>query len=57
MSTSIHEVDGIAELVLDDPPRKPADAVGRLLKVEDGSVFEVAVAAADAPRLEVFSNS
>ena len=56
-STSIHEVDGIAELALDDPPRKPAEAVGRLLTVEDGSVFEVAVGAADAPRLEVFSHS
>ena len=47
-STSIHEVDGIAELALDDPPRKPAEAVGRLLTLEDGSVFEVAVGPADS---------
>lgn len=56
-STSIHEVDAVTELAIDDPPRKPADAVGRLVTVEDGSVFEIAVAAADASRLDALSPS
>ena len=56
-STSIHEVDAVTELAIHDPPRKPADAVGRLVTVEDGSVFEIVVAAADASRLDALSPS
>lgn len=51
--TEIHEVDDIAVLELDPPPRKPADAVGRLVTLRDGSSIEVALADADASRLDV----
>jgi len=50
---TIQEVDDITDLALDQPPRKPADAVGRLLTLRDGSPIEVAVAAVDASRLDV----
>jgi hypothetical protein len=51
-NTSIHEIDGVGELKLDEPPRKPADAVGRVLTLKDGSSFEVAIGASDAARLD-----
>ena len=55
-NTSIHQIDGVAELKLDEPPRKPADAVGRVLTVEDGSSFEVAIGASDASRLDTLNS-
>ncbi|HEU5301341.1 MAG TPA: hypothetical protein VFW06_03775 [Acidimicrobiia bacterium] len=52
LRTSIHEVDRVLEVVINPPPRKPADAVGRLLTTSDGSSFEVAAAATDVSRLD-----
>ncbi len=53
--TTFHEVDQVADLTLDQPPRKPADAVGRLLTLSDGSLIEVAVAPDDASRFDVLT--
>jgi uncharacterized protein YneF (UPF0154 family) len=38
-------VDAVIEFDLDETPRKPADAVGRLVTFEDGTQREIAVAA------------
>ncbi len=53
--TTFHEVDQVADLTLDQPPRKPANAVGRLLTLSDGSLLEVAVAPDDASRFDVLT--
>ena len=55
LRTSILEIDAVAELDLDDPPRKPAGAVGRLLTCADGSSLEVAVAPVDVVRFDRLS--
>ena len=55
--TEFHAVDGVAELVLDDPPRKPADAVGRLVTVADGSCLEVAVSEADVGHVDALARA
>jgi len=53
--TEFHAVDDVAALVLDDPPRKPADAVGRLVTVADGSRLEVAVSEADVGHVDALA--
>ena len=53
--TTFHEVDQVADLTLDQPPRKTANAVGRLLTLSDGSLLEVAVAPDDASRFDVLT--
>ena len=55
LRTTFHEVDQVADLTLDQPPRKPANAVGRLLTLSDGSLLEVAVAPDDASRFDVLT--
>ena len=55
--TEFHAVDDVAQLVLDDPPRKPADAVGRLLTVADGGRLEVAVSEADVGHVDALARA
>jgi hypothetical protein len=45
-------LDAVSELDLGEAPKKPADAVGRLLTFEDGTRRAVAVAAIDAVKLD-----
>jgi hypothetical protein len=52
LRAEIHAVDAVSELDIGDAPRKPADAVGRLLTFEDGTRREVAVAAIDVAKLD-----
>ena len=55
LRTEFHAVDHVADLALDDQPKKPADAVGRLLTLDDGTCLEVAVSSQDASRLDALS--
>jgi hypothetical protein len=48
LRTEFRAVDDVAELTLDDEPRRPADAVGRLVSLSDGDRLEVAVSSDDA---------
>jgi hypothetical protein len=52
LRTEFHAVDEVAHLTLDDRPKKPADAVGRLVTLADGSRLEVAVSAHDAEHID-----
>jgi len=52
LRTSINEVVRVDELEIDQPPRKPSNAVGRLVTLADGSLIDVAVAEADSTRLD-----
>jgi len=45
LRAEVHPVDAVSEFDLDAAPRKPADAVGRLVTFEDGTQREIAVAA------------
>ncbi|MDH4307466.1 MAG: hypothetical protein OEX04_08290 [Acidimicrobiia bacterium] len=45
LRAEVHPVDAVTEFDLDAAPRKPADAVGRLVTFEDGTQREIAVAA------------
>ena len=55
LRTSIYTIDRVADQGIDQQPRKPADAVGRILTCGDGSSIEVAVAAVDAPKLDALA--
>ena len=55
--TEFHAVDAVADLEHDDPPRKPADAVGRLVTVADGSRLEVAVSASDVGHVDALARA
>ena len=48
----MNEVVRVDELEIDQPPRKPSNAVGRLVTLADGSLIDVAVAEADSTRLD-----
>jgi len=52
LRTEIHPVDAVSEFDLDETPRKPADAVGRLVTFGDGTRREVAVAADQVGELD-----
>ena len=52
LRTEFHAVDGVADLALDDRPKRPADAVGRLVTLADGRQIEVAVSAGDAEHVD-----
>ena len=45
LRAEVHPLDAVTEFELDEQPRKPADAVGRLVTFDDGTRREVAVAA------------
>ena len=45
LRVEVHPIDAVSESDLDETPRKPADAVGRLVTFEDGTQREIAVAA------------
>ena len=55
--TEFHAVDDVVDLVLDDPPKKPADAVGRLVTVADGRRLEVAVSKSDAEHIDALAEA
>jgi hypothetical protein len=55
--TEFHAVDDVVDLVLDDPPKKPADAVGRLVTIADGSRLEVAVSESDAEHIDALAQT
>ena len=55
--TQFHAVDDVADLVLGDPPRKPAEAVGRLVTLADGSRIEVAVSEADVGHVDALAQA
>ncbi len=55
--TSVYEVVQVDDLAVDQPPRKVADPVGRLVVLEDGSSIEVAVASVDSTRLDALVRS
>jgi hypothetical protein len=48
LRTEVAAVDDVVDLALADEPKRPADAVGRLVSLADGRRLEVAVAADDA---------
>jgi hypothetical protein len=45
LRVEVNPLDAVIEFDLDETPRKPADAVGRLITFEDGTQREIAVAA------------
>lgn len=53
--TEIRAVDDVADLVLEEPPKKPEDAVGRLVTFADGSRLEVAVSQADVGHVDALA--
>ena len=55
LRTEFHAVDDVADLVLHDPPRKPVDAVGRLVTVADGKRLEVAVSESGAEYVDALA--
>lgn len=55
--TEFYAVDDVARLVLHDPPKKPADAVGRLVTVADGRRLEVAVSESDAEHIDALAQA
>ena len=55
--TEFHAVDDVVDLVLHDPPKKPADAVGRLVTVADGRRLEVAVSKSDAKHIDALAEA
>jgi len=52
LRTEIHAVDAADQLEIGHGPKKPAEAVGRLVTFDDGSRLELALAPADAVRLD-----
>ena len=54
---SDHAVDDVVDLVLHDPPKKPAGAVGRLVTVADGRRLEVAVSKSDAEHIDALAEA
>jgi hypothetical protein len=57
LRTEIHAVEAVSEIDIGDGPKKPADAVGRLVTLDDGSTREVAVASGDVARLDAVTRS
>ena len=56
MGTSIYLIDGVSEAGIEELPRRPMNAVSRTLTCDDGTSFEVAVTAKDAPRLDALAS-
>ena len=52
LRAEVHPVDAVSEVDLDETPRRPADAIGRLVVFEDGTRREVAVAADHVDELD-----
>ena len=56
--TEFHAVDDVAGLEwLNGPPKKPADAVGRLVTLADGRRVEVAVSAHDVGHVDALARA
>ena len=52
LRTEISAIDAVTELEIGDGPKRPPAAVGRLIKLDDGSRREVAVAVGDVAQLD-----
>ncbi len=52
---AFHAVDAVDDLALDEKPKKPADAVGRLVTLSDGTRLEIAVSENDAMHLDALA--
>jgi hypothetical protein len=57
LRTEIHAIEAVSEIDIGDRPKKPADAVGRLVTLDDGSSHEVAVARGDVALLDAVIRS
>ena len=57
LRTEFHPVDDVVDLALHDPPKRPADAVGRLVTVADGRRLEVAVPKADVEHIDALARA
>jgi hypothetical protein len=55
--TEFHAVDDVASVVLQDGPAKPADAVGRVVTLADGSRLEVAVSESDVGHVDALARA
>lgn len=55
--TEFHAVDEVTNLALADPPKRPADAVGRLVTVADGRRLEVAVSELNAEHVDALARA
>ena len=55
LRTELDAVDGVADLALDDRPKRPADAVGRLVTLADGRRIEVAVSTGDVEHVDALA--
>lgn len=53
--TEFLAVDEVTNLALADPPKRPADAVGRLVTVADGRRLEVAVSELNAEHVDALA--
>lgn len=51
LRTEVLAIDDVSELEIGEGPKRPTEAVGRLIRFADGSCREVAVAAAVADRI------
>ena len=52
LRTEIRAIEAVDQLDIGDGPKKPADAVGRLVTLDDGTRLELALANTDATRLD-----
>jgi hypothetical protein len=52
LRVEIHAIAAVEQLDIGDMPKKPAAAVGRLVTLDDGTRLELALADADATRLD-----
>ena len=57
LRTEIGAIKAVSEIDIGDGPKKPADAVGRLVTLDDGSSREVAVARGDVALLDAVIRS
>ena len=55
LRVEIHAIAAVDELDIGDGPKSPVAAVGRLVTLDDGTRLELALAAADATRLDAAS--
>jgi hypothetical protein len=55
LRTEIHAIDAVSDLEIGDGPKRPEAAVGRLVVLDDGSRYEVAVASRDVSALDALS--
>ena len=52
LRTEIHAISAVDGLDIGDGPKKPPDAVGRLVTLDDGTRLELTLASTDATRLD-----